>query len=236
MGNAVKNIITELKQHGDPEIARHSQRFFKTGVGEYGEGDIFLGIRVPKLRAIAKRHKEITRNEALTLLRSEYHEVRLLALFLLVNRYNRADSSEREQIYQDYLSHAEYINNWDLVDSSALQIVGHFLYDKDRTILFELARSQDLWERRISIMATFYFIRHSDYGDTLKLAKILLNDREDLIHKAVGWMLREIGNRSLVAEESFLKKHYGLMPRTMLRYAIEKFPQEKRLAYLKGKI
>ena len=236
MGNPVNIITAELKRMADPDKAAHAQGFFKTGKGEYGEGDIFLGIRVPQLRTVAKRHREVTREQALELLKSKYHEVRLTALFLLVQLYGKADEVGREQIYQDYLGHVAYINNWDLVDSSALQIVGHFLFKKDRSILYDLARSSDLWERRISIMATFYFIRQYEFNVTLELSEILLNDEEDLIHKAVGWMLREVGNRSMSAEESFLKKYYQSMPRTMLRYAIEKFPEAKRLAYLKGTI
>lgn len=236
MGNLVTSILEELKAMGDPVKAEHSLRFFKTGPGEYGEGDKFLGIRVPPQRALAKRYRQATREDALNLLTNEYHEARLTALFLLVNLYNKADSRGREQIYNDYLSHVRFINNWDLVDSSALQIVGHFLFDRDRSALYELARSEDLWERRISIIASFYFIRQYEFDDTFKISDILLNDREDLIHKAVGWMLREVGNKSRPAEEAFLNKHYQNMPRTMLRYAIEKFPEELRLAYLKGTI
>lgn len=236
MGNLVETIHTELKELGDPEIAKHSQRFFKTGKGEYGEGDIFLGIRVPVLRKIAKRFKQATREDALSLLKSEYHEVRLTALLLLVGLYEKADEVGKQEIYEDYLAHVDYINNWDLVDSSALQIVGHFLFNRDRSVLYDLARSSDLWERRISIIATFYFIRQMDFEDTLKVSEIMLEDSEDLIHKAVGWMLREVGNRSILTEERFLKKHYNRMPRTMLRYAIEKFPEQKRQAYLKGTI
>ena len=236
MGNPVVSIIKELKALADPVKAEHSLRFFKTGPGQYGEGDKFLGIRVPPQRALAKRYKHATLADATELLKNEYHEVRLTALFLMVNLYNRADGSGKAQIYNRYLSSVKYINNWDLVDSSALQIVGHFLFDKDRSMLYDLARSQDIWERRISIIATFYFIRHYEFEDTLRISAILLNDEEDLIHKAVGWMLREVGNKSRSAEETFLNKHYQNMPRTMLRYAIEKFPEELRLAYLKGTI
>jgi len=226
--------LAELVQLGDSNRAEHSQRFFKTGHGEYGEGDVFLGIRVPTLRALAKRYKHATRQDALALLRSKYHEARLTALFLLVNLYNRADANVKTQIYTDYLAHVAYINNWDLVDSSALQIVGHYLFDKDRSHLISLAKSQDLWERRISIIATYYFIRQYEFQDTLDISEILLQDKEDLIHKAVGWMLREVGNKSRPTEEEFLLKHYQKMPRTMLRYAIEKFPEERRQGYLKG--
>ncbi|MBT3228005.1 MAG: DNA alkylation repair protein [Candidatus Marinimicrobia bacterium] len=236
MSKLADQIVGELIDMGDPERAQHSQRFFKTGKGEYGEGDVFLGIKVPHQRALAKRYKQATRSDTLDLLHSSYHEARLSALFLLVNLYNLADATGKTQIYKDYLDNIEYINNWDLVDSSALQIVGHYLFDKDRYPLEVLARSEDLWERRVAIIATYYFIRQYDFQDTLKLAEILLNDKEDLIHKAVGWMLREAGNRSRPTEEAFLQKHYQAMPRTMLRYAIEKFPEERRQAYLKGAI
>lgn len=227
-------MLGELVRLGDAGRAQHSQRFFKTGQGEYGEGDVFLGIRVPVLRAFSKRFKHATREDALKLLQSKYHEARLTALFLLVALYNKASESGKAQIYQDYLAHVTFINNWDLVDSSALQIVGHYLFDKDRSPLTTLALSQDLWERRISIIATYYFIRQYEFQDTLDISEILLGDKEDLIHKAVGWMLREVGNKSRPTEETFLKKHYHQMPRTMLRYAIEKFPEELRQSYLKG--
>lgn len=236
MSIVVDQILKELKQLGDPNRAQHSQRFFKTGKGEYGEGDVFLGIKVPIQRALAKRFKHASREDALELLHSEYHEARLTALFLLVHLFDSGDSEGRARIYSDYLKNVTYINNWDLVDSSALQIVGHQLYDKDRSHLKTLAESQDLWERRIAIIATYYFIRQYDFQDTLGIAAILLNDSQDLIHKAVGWMLREVGNRSRPTELKFLNEHYKAMPRTMLRYAIEKFPEELRQGYLKGTI
>ncbi|MBC8192385.1 MAG: DNA alkylation repair protein [Candidatus Marinimicrobia bacterium] len=236
MSKLSDQILNELLELGDPERASHSQRFFKTGKGEYGEGDIFLGIKVPHLRALAKRHKQANRLDALELLHSKYHEARLTALFLLVNLYNHGDASEKKQIYEDYLKNIPYINNWDLVDSSALQIVGHYLFDKERSHLEILARSKDLWERRVAIISSYYFIRQYEFQDTLTLAEILLHDQEDLIHKAVGWMLREVGNKSRPTEETFLQKHYLSMPRTMLRYAIEKFPEERRQAYLKGEL
>lgn len=229
-------ILNELLELGDAERAKHSQRFFKTGKGEYGEGDVFLGIRVPQLRAVAKRYKVATRHDALELLHTKYHEVRLASLFLLVNLFARANDSERKLIYEAYLANIAYINNWDLVDSSALQIVGHYLFDKDRSHLEVLAKSEDIWERRVAIIASYYFIRQYEFQDTLTLAEIMLHDTEDLIHKAVGWMLREVGNKSRPTEETFLQKHYQTMPRTMLRYAIEKFPETQRQAYLKGEI
>ncbi len=236
MSKLADQILNELLELGDPERARHSQGFFKTGRGEYGEGDIFIGIRVPRLRILAKRYKHASRQDALEILHSKYHEARLTALFLLVNLYNHADAPEKKQIYEDYLKNIPFINNWDLVDSSALQIVGHYLFDKDRSHLQVLARSEDLWERRVAIIASYYFIRQYEFQDTLALAEILLHDDEDLIHKAVGWMLREVGNKSRSTEEQFLKKHYQVMPRTMLRYAIEKFPESLRQDYLKGEI
>jgi 3-methyladenine DNA glycosylase AlkD len=227
-------ILNELKNLGDPERATHSQRFFKTGAGEYGEGDVFLGIKVPVQRALAKRYRKATHSDSLALLHSQYHEVRLTALFLMVDLYTRGNAQEKKQIYTDYLANVRYINNWDLVDSSAMQIVGHFLFDKDRNHLRTLARSEDLWERRVSIIASYHFIRQYEFQDTLDLSEIMLHDTEDLIHKAVGWMLREVGNRSRPTEERFLMDHYRVMPRTMLRYAVEKFPEALRQAYLKG--
>jgi len=236
MSKLADQILHDLIELGDPVRAQHSQRFFKTGRGEYGEGDIFLGIRVPKLRALVKKYRSATRQDALDLLISRQHEARLTALFLLVDIYNHADGSGKKLIYQDYLKNIRYINNWDLVDSSAFQIVGYYLFDKDRSYLEVLAKSEYIWERRVAIIASYYFIRQYEFQDTLTLAAILLHDKEDLIHKAVGWMLREVGNRSRPTEEEFLVKHYHSMPRTMLRYAIEKFPEDRRQAYLKGDI
>lgn len=229
-------ILTYLKKLANPKIASHSQRFFKTEQGEYGYGDIFLGIRVPIIRETVKLYKETPLSEIKKLIKSEYHEVRLFALLLLVNQFSKGDEVKKEKIYNLYLENTEYINNWDLVDSSAHYIVGAYLVDKDRTVLYQLATSKILWRRRIAIMATFYFIKNNQYSDTLKIAKILLNDTDDLIHKAVGWMLREVGNRDRKAEAQYLKKTYKVMPRTMLRYSIEKFSKEERKAYLKGEV
>ncbi|MCF7823020.1 MAG: DNA alkylation repair protein [Candidatus Marinimicrobia bacterium] len=229
-------IINELQNLGDPAQAANLQRFFKTAKGEYGEGDKFLGVRVPVLRAFAKKYRDAWLEDVLEVLHSQYHEARLLALYLLVELFQKADDQGRSQIYDEYLAHVAYINNWDLVDSSALQIVGQYLFNKERSPLLELARSKNLWERRIAIIASFYFIRHHDFKSTLEISEILLNDKEDLIHKAVGWMLREVGNRSQSVEEQFLHRHYKEMPRTMLRYAIERFPEELRQSYLKGEI
>jgi 3-methyladenine DNA glycosylase AlkD len=229
-------LQTRLEALGDPRVAEASRRFFKTGPGEYGEGDRFRGIRVPVLRGLAKEYQSITIPEAGRLLGSTFHEDRLLALLILVRLYSRGDEALREEIYRLYLKSARLINNWDLVDSSAEQIVGAFLWDRPRAPLRRLAKSADLWERRIAVLATFHFIRRGEFGETLAVARALLSDREDLIHKAVGWMLREVGNRDPATEEEFLREHYKRMPRVMLRYAIEKFPEEKRRRYLKGEV
>jgi 3-methyladenine DNA glycosylase AlkD len=233
---SVKEIKKKLKSIGNKEKARKHQSFFKTGPGEYGEGDMFLGVTVPELRKLAKEYKTIGPNEINQLLQSPIHEERLLSLFLLIHRYSKGDEPEKKRIYELYLKNAKFINNWDLVDSSAGHIVGAFLFGKSKNPLYDLVKSKNLWKRRISIISTFYFIKHNQFGDTLQISKILLSDKEDLIHKAVGWMLREIGKRDMIIEENFLKTHYKNMPRTMLRYAIEKFPESKRQRYLKGKI
>lgn len=220
----------------DKQIAAHSQRFFKTGEGQYGHGDRFLGIRVPVLRKLAGKYRAVRIEEASRLLKSEFHEERLLAILMLVAMFRKADDKGRRAIYNLYLESTRYINNWDLVDTSAEHIVGAYLRCSNKRPLYDLAVSDMLWERRISIMSTFGFIKHGEFDDTLKIAEILLEDNEDLIHKAVGWMLREIGKRDVETEEKFLKKYYKQMPRTMLRYAIEKFPEPKRQKYLKGSI
>ncbi len=227
-------IRKELRELRNPLIAAHSQRFFKTGKGEYGEGDRFLGIRVPVIRKLVKKYKTVSWSEVLKLLESSWHEERLFALLMLVELFSNADEEGKSAIYQTYLDNTQYINNWDLVDGSAHHIVGAYLEKRDKQILDDLAKSKNIWERRITIMATFYFIKNHQYADALRIAEILLRDKEDLIQKAVGWMLREIGNRNLDIEEFFLRKHYKDMPRTMLRYAIEKFPEGKRKAYLTG--
>ena len=228
------DVTRALKRQANAEIAAHSQRFFKTGKGEYGEGDRFLGIRVPVLRKIAKAHKALAASQVLALLASPFHEIRLCALLILVEQFERGTAAERAAIYKTYLANTRYINNWDLVDASAHRIVGPHLETRSRRPLYRLARSSSLWERRIAIMATLHFIKRGDFEDTLALAETLLDDDEDLIHKAVGWMLREVGNRERTAEERFLAEHCARMPRTMLRYAIEKFPEKARKAYLRG--
>lgn len=225
-----------IRQKANSQNAIILQRFFKTGPGEYGEGDIFHGIKVPVQRTIANQFHHLPLNELQILLRSKYHEERLIALLILVIKFKYADESIREKLFNFYLKNAKNINNWDLVDLSADKIVGAYLIDKDKSLLFKLAKSPDLWERRISMISTFYFIKNGIFEVTFQIAVILLNDKHDLIHKAVGWMLREIGKRDLAPEEEFLKLHYKKMPRTMLRYAIEKFPEVKRQGYLKGTI
>jgi 3-methyladenine DNA glycosylase AlkD len=233
----VKDQVSLIKEEmgtvADPEKARLLARFFKTGKGQYGEGDIFLGIMVPGQRRIAKKYATLPLSGIRALLSSRFHEHRLVALFILTARFRKADETERQTVFDFYLSHTKHINNWDLVDLSAGYILGSHLLDKDRTALYRLARSRNLWERRMAIIATSAFIRNGEFDDTLRVAEILLADAHDLIHKAVGWMLREVGKRDLKTEETFLRKHYRTMPRTMLRYAIERFEESKRKAYLK---
>jgi len=232
----VRTIKSKLREFANKKNAEVAQRFFKTGPGEYGEGDKFLGIRVPVLRKLAKEYQTITVEEAGRLLKSPIHEERLLSLFILIHIYSKGEEAVKKGIYKLYLNNTKFVNNWDLVDASAEHIVGNFLLNKGKNPIYRLAKSEDLWERRISIMSTFYFIKHGQYSETMKISKVLLHDNEDLIHKAVGWMLREVGKRNLPLEEEFLKKYYKEMPRTMLRYAIERFPEPKRLRYLKGTI
>jgi len=232
----IQKIKKRLKQLANREKAEVLQRFFKTGPGEYGEGDVFIGVKVPDLRKVEKDFQDISTEDVIVLLESAIHEERLLALLILVRKYVKGNQTAQKRIFRLYLKKTKFINSWDLVDGSAHHIVGDYLMDKNKAPLYRLAKSEDLWERRIAILATFYFIKHGKYEETRKIAKILLTDKEDLIHKAVGWMLREIGKRDMTFEEMFLKQHYKEMPRTMLRYAIEKFPEPKRQKYLKGKI
>jgi 3-methyladenine DNA glycosylase AlkD len=235
-GSEVEHIRAEMRKMADPEKAKDLQWFFKTGPGEYGESDIFLGLRVPQVRRLAQKHKELAMTHIGSLLASPIHEERQLALCIMVWHYEKGSEADRRRLYRFYLDHIAHINNWDLVDGSAPRIVGRHLLRRSRAPLFRMARARSLWKRRIAILATFYFIREGDYADSLKIAEMLLEDREDLIHKAAGWMLREVGNRSPADAEAFLKQHYRHMPRTMLRYAIEKFPETKRQAYLSGGI
>lgn len=232
----VSEIQRKLHKLANKEKARILQGFFKTGPGQYGEGDVFLGITVPVLRKLARECRETTVADSITLLRSKIHEQRVLALFLLVQAYTEGDEAIKKRIYGYYLKNTRYINNWDLVDLSAPNIVGDHLAGRSRKPLYALARSRDLWKKRIAILATFRFIKQNDFADTLAIAGMLVRDDHDLIHKAVGWMLREVGKRDMRVEEGFLQKHCQTMPRTMLRYAIERFPEVKRQRYLKGKI
>ncbi len=233
---SLSNLKKELREKADLKRAEGSQRYFKTGLGQYGEGDIFIGVNSAGVRSTAKKYTELNLADTQKLLNSKIHEERQVALLILIQKFIKGIEEERKKVFNLYLKNTRNINNWDLVDLSAPKIVGEHLKDKDRKILYKLAKSKDLWEKRISIISTFSFIREDDFVDTLKISEILLNDDHDLIHKAVGWMLREVGKRSIKEEEKFLKKHYKKMPRTMLRYAIEKFPEEKRQAYLKGGI
>ena len=226
-----------LNQLASPADAKFLQRFFKTGPGEYGAGDKFIGIRVPMTRRLAKEFAALPRREAVALLQSPVHEKRLLALIILVNAYQRGDDAEREEIYALYLAQLDRVNNWDLVDSSAPYIVGPHLAERSRTILFRLARAKNLWHRRVAMLAAFHFIRQNDFADALRLAELLRDDEHDLMHKAVGWMLREIGKRDVAVLRKFLQQHAALMPRTMLRYAIEKLSEHERQRYLRaGKV
>ncbi|HNW38931.1 MAG TPA: DNA alkylation repair protein [Candidatus Omnitrophota bacterium] len=225
----------DLRKCGNKRQAKLLQRFFKTGPGEYAQGDIFLGAKVPSLRKLADQNQDLAFQETLELLKSPIHEERLLSLLILIIKYEKSLPAGKERIYKAYLKHSRYINNWDLVDITAWHIVGDFLAHRDRAVLYKLANSDALWERRIAIISTFYFIKNNDFRDTLKIAKILMADPHDLIHKAVGWMLREVGKRKINTEEEFLKRYCRIMPRTMLRYAIERFPEPKRKAYLAGR-
>lgn len=233
--NTLNLLKSDLKKASNSEKAHLLQRFFKTGKGEYAEGDVFLGVVVPETRKIAIKHRDISLKDVESLLKSKIHEERLCALLLLVHNYQR-QPEKRNEIFDFYLKNTKYINNWDLVDLSAHKIVGAYLTDKDKSVLYKLVRSDNLWERRIAIISTFNFIRDNKFSDSIKIAEILLKDKHDLIHKAVGWMLREVGKKDISVLESFLKKHYKFMPRTMLRYAIEKFPEKQRKAYLNGKV
>ena len=222
----------KLKSLASPNVAKSSASFFKTGPGQYGEGDIFIGIKVPVLRSVSREFREMPLEEVQTLLNSSIHEERHLALMILVLQVAKCDEAHRTAVYDFYLSNTKFINNWDLVDCSAPQIVGGFLLNKPRKPLFELAKSNSLWERRIAIVSTQYFIRHDDFSDTLAISRKLLKDKEDLIHKAAGWMLREVGKKVQAILIEFLDQHGSVMPRTMLRYAIERFQPDLRQAYL----
>jgi Predicted DNA alkylation repair enzyme len=235
MEDILADLRKDINLYASPQKAVVLKRFFKTGKGQYGEGDIFLGIQVPDSRKIVRKYSNIPLDNTLQLLRSKIHEERLIALLIMVEKAKRSDEGGKEILFNKYLENTLYINNWDLVDLSADKIVGSYLFDKPKDVLYSLAASENLWERRIAALATFDFIKKGFYEETLKIAKILLNDGHDLIHKAVGWMLREVGKRcSQEVLEQFLLANYKQMPRTMLRYAIERLPEPLRLQYLNG--
>jgi 3-methyladenine DNA glycosylase AlkD len=225
----MEQVLKDLQKMGNPQKAKTSSWFFKTGKGQYGEGDKFIGLTTPEVQTIAKKYKDLPTKEIQKLLNSEFHECRTVALILLIGQYPR----NKQEIFDLYLKNTARINNWDLVDISAPKIVGDYLLTNNRSILYKLAVSKSLWERRIAIISTFTFIRETDYADTLRISQILMSDKEDLIHKAVGWMLREVGKHDQKLLEDFLEKNIKIMPRTSLRYAIEKFPEEKRKYFLR---
>lgn len=226
--DTAETIIRDLKAVAAEDKRLSMQRFFKTGKGEYGEGDVFLGVTIPVIRKVAKAHRYATPEELHLLLMSEYHEARLCALLIMVGKCEQRDDTMRKAMLDLYLEHTERINNWDLVDLSAPVVVGEYLVDKPRELLFRLAKSHLLWENRIALLATFAFIRRDDLDDTYSLSMMLMGHRHDLIQKAAGWMLREAGKRDHKRLYDFVNEYRKDMPRTMLRYAIEKFPEEER--------
>jgi len=234
-----KKMLTTLRRESNKlsskKRAKHNQRYFKTGDGQYGYGDVFIGLTVPQCRDLAGKYKDISFDDIGKLLRSEIHEERLIALLILVYQFENDELLER-RIYEFYLKNTKFVNNWDLVDASAANIAGGYLIDKPKGILHELAKSNNIWERRISIIATHKFIKNGMVKEALEIAEELVQDENDLIQKALGWTLREVGKKNLKKEQKFLKKHYQKMGRTALRYAIEKFPESVRKAYLSGKI
>lgn len=228
MPDTAAKVKSELKSLANPEKAKFLRRYFKTGKGEYAEGDKFIGITVPVQRIVAKKYSNLPLNEIQKLIKDPVHEARVTAVFILCGQYSNADDKKKKIFVDFLLTNKKFINNWDLVDSSAHQILGDYLINKPHKILFKLAKSGNVWDRRIAVVSTYAFIRKREYSSALKIFEMLLNDKHDLIHKAAGWMLREIGNRNVEVLESFLEKHSPVMPRTMLRYAIEKFPEAKR--------
>ncbi len=232
----INNLKKELRSYADIKRAKILGGFFKSGKGQYGEGDIFLGITVPQSRAVARKFAHLNFSQIKILLKSKIHEERLVALLILVHQFSEGDELSKSKIANFYLSQTKYVNNWDLVDLSTDKIVGAYLLGKPKTILYRLAKSEMLWERRIAIVATYTFIKNNKFNETLKIAKMLLPDRHDLIQKAVGWMLREVGKKNQGVLEKFLKDNYSNIARTTLRYAIERFPEELRIKYLLGKI
>jgi 3-methyladenine DNA glycosylase AlkD len=216
----------------DPDRALALKRFFKTGPGQYGEGDRFLGLTLPQVRQLAREYRTLPRRELASLVRSPWHEARTVALIIMVHQHRRGTPGQRRDLHRLYLRNTRWVNNWDLVDLSAEELVGAELQDGNRRLLDRLAASSLLWERRIAMIATFHYIKQNDFGDALRIAQSLAGDRHDLIHKAMGWMLREIGKRNLEVEERFLDRFATRMPRTALRYAIERFPEARRQHYL----
>lgn len=234
----IDKVKKDLKKYIDPEKAKHYPKFFQTFEGGYGEGDKFIGVTVPNQRKVAKKYyKTISLKDVEKLLQQDIHEYRQTALFILTYKYEKLkEMKKKKEIVDLYISNTNHINNWDLVDSSAYKLLGDYLLNKDKKLLYELAKSSNMWEQRIAIISTLKFIKKGNYEDTLKISKLLLNHEHDLIHKAVGWMLREVGKKDYDVEYGFLVKHYSNMPRTMLRYSIEKFDEEVRQKFLKGKI
>ncbi len=227
-------ILEEIYSHGNKKKAKLLSGYFKTGHGQYGEGDIFLGLMVPTSRRFAIKYKDISLYQVESLLRNKVHEIRLIALLILVWKYEHGDEKEKQKVVQLYLKNTKYINNWDLVDLSAPRILGNYFFNKkDKSALLKLARSKKLWEERIAILSTFFFIKEKDLTWSFRLARMFLNHKHDLIHKAVGWMLREVGKKDKQKLKEFLNKNIKKMPRTTLRYAIERFPKNERLMYLK---
>ncbi|MFB5651911.1 DNA alkylation repair protein [Leptospira wolffii] len=225
-------VIREIRSHADPKKVEILAGFFKSGKGEYGEGDIFLGIQVPPIRKISKEFRGLPLTELQKIVSSKYHEERLCGFFILCETFSKSEEADRKKLHSFYLKNIKYVNNWDIVDLSSREMIGDYLRDKKRDLLYKLAKSKNLWERRISVIATYSFIRQGDFGDTLSISELLITDKEDLIHKATGWMLREVGNRDLKVETDFLDKHAERMPRTMLRYSIEKFPEALKKKYM----
>jgi 3-methyladenine DNA glycosylase AlkD len=229
----LNKLIKDLQKLSSPEKAKIYQRFFKTGKGEYGEGDVFIGLTMPDQRSIAKKYQDLSLPKIQQLLKSKIHEYRMSGLMILVNKYKKASEEEKANIFNFYIKNTKRINNWDLVDVTCPRIVGNFLLNKDKKILYELSRSKNLWERRIAIISTMAFIDKKQFEDALAISEILLPDKHDLIHKAVGWMLREVGKKDENTLKKFLRQHYDQLPRTTLRYAIEKFPETERKKWLK---
>lgn len=232
LGMTAQKILRDLKKISTPLKAKASAWFFKTGKGQYGEGDVFMGVTVPEQRVIARKYAKLPLSEIEKLLKNKIHEARLTALLILVSQFEKASEVEQKKIVSWYLAHTRWINNWDLVDSSARYILGSYLLSKDRKLLYKLAKSKNIWERRIAIVATHAFILNGEYKDTFKIGEILFTDSHDLIHKAVGWMLRETDKRNLKELRVFLIKHAREMPRTALRYAIEHFSPEERKRFM----